>query len=226
MRKLTEEAWDAIAQQYADGIAVRAIARTFNVSRATIARRAKASGWASGRAGDRRSQASQSAQDRSSGSPQTAGVDEVERVDPRTALLQRHRAAWAQTDILWDDAFRILRGDKPTLLEDIAFDSLADRVATAAKVMSIFERQTKALMVAQEGERRAYGFDYKQQQETAVEDEATARRRKELFASLLRMVNEVRRMAYASQTVETPPVPEEAPQQSKGCPEMGTSRGS
>ncbi|WP_134497384.1 hypothetical protein [Microvirga pakistanensis] len=223
MRKLTEETWNEIAQQYADGIAVRAIARTFNVSWAAIMRRAQASGWARGRAGDRRSHASQSAQDRFSGSPQTAGVDEVETVDPRTALLQRHRAAWAQIDILWDDAFHILRGEKPTLLEDMAFDSLEDREATAAKLMNIAKMATKGLMVAQEGERRAYGFDYKQQQEAAVEDEATARRRKELEDSLMRMGDKLRSIVAAFQAAETP-LPEEA-QQSKGCPESGTGGG-
>ena len=54
-----------------------------------------------------------------------------------------------------------------------------DRLALTAALITMFEKATKSLMTAQEVERRAYGYDYKQQQAPQAEDEATARRRAE-----------------------------------------------
>jgi hypothetical protein len=48
-------------------------------------------------------------------------------------------------------------------------------------------------MIAQEGERRAYGLDYKQQQATQVVDDVQARRRQELMGSVVDLVSKLKR---------------------------------
>lgn len=136
------------------GIALSAIARTFNLSRATITRRARVSCWARGRASVRRACPRQSAQGQSSARPQVTGAREAGTADPRTALLQRQRTAWAQWEALPDEAFRIPCGETPAWLGRMAADSPKARLSLAAKLMSMFERSTRALMVVQEGERR------------------------------------------------------------------------
>jgi hypothetical protein len=54
------------------------------------------------------------------------------------------------------------------------------------------DKDANSLMRAQEGQRRAYGVDYKQQREKAAEDEATTRRRHELARSILNMVDKAK----------------------------------
>jgi hypothetical protein len=93
---------------------------------------------------------------------------------------------------LRDDAFRVLKGEKTKLLPDIAAEDVQVRVSFAEKLIAMAHQSARALTIAQEGERRAYGFDYKQQQEASVEDEATARRRRELTDSILLMVHRAR----------------------------------
>ncbi|MEZ0167553.1 hypothetical protein [Microvirga sp. TS319] len=90
------------------------------------------------------------------------------------------------------------------MLGDIAFEGLENRVTMAAQLITMFKKCVRGLMMAQEGERRAYGVDYRQQTKEATRDEAEVRRRRELAGSILKMVDEMRRMTDAcSQAVET-----------------------
>lgn len=82
-----------------------------------------------------------------------------------------------------------------------------ERIDYAAKVTTLHEKRAKALMIAQEGQRRAYGLGKKQQQEAQVVDEAQAQRRNELISSLLFSLETITRQAntadareYAAQT--------------------------
>ena len=58
---------------------------------------------------------------------------------------------------------------------------------------ALYEKRARALMIAQEGERRAYGLDYKQQQATQVVDDVQARRRQELMGSVVDLVSKLKR---------------------------------
>jgi hypothetical protein len=90
---------------------------------------------------------------------------------------------------LRDDAHRILKGEQPKVILGVAAADAQERLSLAVKIMAVFEKEVRALTVAQEGERRAYGLSSKQQQEASVTDEATARRRHELINSILSMMH-------------------------------------
>jgi hypothetical protein len=184
MRKFASDVWDEIGRQYRAGIAINVLAKTFKVSRVTIERKAIQFSWIHDQ-GDpvapRQEEASGSSQE-----PQQVGV--AHGSNPRAVLVDRQSAAWEEVYALWEDASRLLKGQKPKLVLGIAVDDGEDRFALAVALITMFEKATKSLMTAQEGERRAYGYDYKQQQAAQAEDEAAARRRAELIRSLLNTV--------------------------------------
>ena len=49
---------------------------------------------------------------------------------------------------------------------------MTERLSLSAQLHTMFRTDASALMTAQEGERRAYGVSYKQQQEAGPKDEA------------------------------------------------------
>jgi hypothetical protein len=228
MAKPAVEIWDEIAQQYADGVPVSAIAMTFNVSRATISRRAKASGWVRGSSNNDVASASPPAQDEPKGSSEQERAGAAHRSDPRAALIQRHRADWTDVYAVREDALRILKGEKPGWLKDLDGDGLTDlksRVSLAEKLFAIAERDARALAMAQEGERRAHGFDYKQQQQTTAEDEADDRARREKIDNILGFADQAKRMWEAAGRPDLPesagPLSETHPGQSAHKAGMG-----
>jgi hypothetical protein len=201
MQKVAPDVWDEIERQYRAGIAVNVLAKMFKVSRATIERKAIQFGW--GRdpvdAGDlvvaRQEEASGSSQ-----APRQGGV--AQGSDPHALLIEQQRAAWEELCALREDTYRILRGQKPKLLKGFDVVDVADRLSLAAAVIRMVEKEARSLMIAQEGERRAYGYDYKQQQASQAEDEATARQRAELIGSFLNTVDALNRRAGMSDAIE------------------------
>jgi hypothetical protein len=187
------DVWTEIARQYADGVPVAAIAKRFNLSRARITRRAKKLGWARGDANGGPARPHPSLQDKQPGSSQEEATASAS--DQRAALLKRHKAAWAATYGLRDEAFRLLRGEAPALIKGLEIGTAEQRLALSAQLHALFRKDVSALMVAQEGERRAYGICYKQQQEAGPEDEAAARRRREMAASIINTVKVLRERA-------------------------------
>jgi hypothetical protein len=93
---------------------------------------------------------------------------------------------------LRDDAHRILKGKQPKSITDVAVTDAQERLLLAVKVMALFEKEVRALTVAQEGERRAYALDFKQHQELSAEGEAQTRQRCELIASILSTMHRAR----------------------------------
>jgi hypothetical protein len=72
-----------------------------------------------------------------------------------------------------------------------------ERVSRAAKLLTMVDKDANSLMRAQEGQRRAYGFDYKQQEAETKDDEAARERRREMVLSLLKLADDfTRRKAY------------------------------
>ncbi|MBM6583354.1 hypothetical protein ILT44_24430 [Microvirga sp. BT689] len=110
----------------------------------------------------------------------------------RDRLFDRHRGEWEPLSELRADAYRILRGETPRILEAVEPSNALERTAIAKGLLTLVEKDAKALMMAQEGERRAHGLDYKQQQEAQTEDEAQARRKRELVASVVDFVSRLR----------------------------------
>jgi hypothetical protein len=95
------------------------------------------------------------------------------------------------------DAYRILRGEEPQIIKDLATGDVDERLSRAARLLTMVDKDANSLMRAQEGQRRAYGFDYKQQEAETKEDEASRKRREETVDSLLELADDLtRRQAY------------------------------
>jgi hypothetical protein len=186
MSKGTPEVWDEIARQYRAGTAVPVIAKTFNVSRGRIRLQAERFGWTRDavQGGDAASSGESSA------SPEAGAVA---RTTPpaRDGLLERRRGEWEALYELRADAYRIVRGDTLRILQGIETSSVLERIDIAKDVLTLVEKDAKAMMMAQEGERRTYGLDYKQQQTAQVEDEAETRRKRELVTSVVSLIGEL-----------------------------------
>jgi hypothetical protein len=195
MSKLASERWEEIEQRYTEGAPVSTLARDFNVSRARITRRASKDGWHRQQAGLVPARVPGPRQDGPSGSVTDDVAKRASPLDQRALLSERHQAAWAEVYALRNDAYRILKGERTTLLRDVGADPMQARVSAAEKLIAMFDKSVRALALAQEGERRAHGFDYRQQQEVRAEDEAAVRRRRELAAAIISHVREAYRRA-------------------------------
>src|SRR5215213_9388722 len=125
MGAFMSEDWAEIARQYADGVPVAAIAERFNLSRARITRRAKKLGWVRGDTNGGLAGSHASLQDKQPGSSQEEAT--VSASDQRAALLKRHKAAWAATYGLRDEAFRLLRGEAPALIKGLDIGTAEQR---------------------------------------------------------------------------------------------------
>jgi hypothetical protein len=155
MLELSPETWDEIARRYADGVPVNTIVKSFNVSRARITRRANMLRWIrdGAEAGD--AVASVQTQDAHPGSSQEARATSVGDVaDHRTILIKRHLAAWDDVNALDREAMRILRGEEPQILKGLEINDAEERLRVVDRLLILFDKAARALMLAQEGERR------------------------------------------------------------------------
>ncbi len=192
MSELASEPWDEIERQYTDGTRVNVLAGRFNVSRDRIRRRASKFGWVRNGADDGDAAAPVRRPDGRSGSLNVSSAGDGWISDQFTSLVERHRAAWAEVYGLRDDAHRILKGEQPKGITDVAVTDVQERLSLAVKVMALFEKEVRALTVVQEGERRAYGLGSKQHQEPSGEGEAHIRQRCELIDSILSSMHHAR----------------------------------
>lgn len=191
MTELAPEVWEAIARQYHDGIAIAAIAKAFNVSRPRIKRKADELGWVRSRADDGEA-ISPTGRSSLSQDARRAAVASV--ADQRSLLIDQQAAAWDDLYRVREDAYRLLRGEKPQIVKDVETDDVKERFRIAERLLTMVDKDANSLMRAQEGQRRAYGVDYKKQQETQVRSEADNRRRWELTQSIFNMVDHAKRL--------------------------------
>ncbi|WP_457091241.1 hypothetical protein [Microvirga sp. P5_D2] len=183
METAMSSVWAEIETQYADGVPVAALARQFNLSRARITRRAKKLGWARRATCGGPEGSYQSLRDRLAASSQELEAA-MSPADQRAALLRRHKAAWAALYPLREEVFRVLI--------DPEMGTTEQRLSHSARLQALFEKDARALKTAQEGERRAYGICYKQQQEAGPADEAEVQRKRELARSVIDMVQSMK----------------------------------
>ncbi|MFD0463309.1 hypothetical protein ACFQY9_17190 [Microvirga aerilata] len=150
MSELASEPWDEIERQYTDGARLNVLVSRFNVSRDRIRRRANKFGWARNGADDGDAAQGQRLDGRS-GSLNVLSAGDALIHDQCTSFVERHRAAWAEVYGLRDDAHRILKGEQPKSIPDVAVTDAQARLSLAVKVMALFEKEVRALTVAQEG---------------------------------------------------------------------------
>jgi hypothetical protein len=209
MVEIAAEAWDEIERQYAAGVAVRVIAKTFNVSRGRIERKADQLGWA------RRVEDGDSARRSGcSGASRQARTSQVASLaDQRKRLIDQQGAAWEPNKCLREDAYRLVRGETPQFIKGVLPDDMTARLSIAAQVFAMADKDANSLMRAQEGQRRAYGIDYKQQQENQAADEAKIRRQIELAQSVLAYLDKGITVNDPDAAVEAEAEPSEEPSQ-------------
>jgi predicted DNA-binding protein YlxM (UPF0122 family) len=203
--KLTPAQWLEIRELYIQGVSISQISRDFDIARTSIKARAKKQNWVKLSPEEIEEAAQAKLHAVHSVSTRAEIMDKV--ADARAHLIQKHQRAWDKLYKVRDDAHRILEGQRPRtiahsrvseggaeeIVRDLEFKDMKDRVGFARKLIEIFEADVRALSAAQEGERKANGFDYKAQQQSEAKDEAGERKRKELLASLSESLNALRR---------------------------------
>jgi hypothetical protein len=192
MSELASEPWDDIERQFLAGARIDTLASRFNVSRSRIARRANKLGWVRNGGDDGEAAAPGARQDKAQRSLKDAVPGDASVSDQRSAVVERQRMAWVEVYGLRDDAHRILKGQRPKFIRDVAVEDAQERLSLAAKVMAMFEKEVRALTVAQEGERLAYGLSSKPYEEMDAADKAKADRRHELIGSILSRMHHAR----------------------------------
>jgi hypothetical protein len=192
MSELASEPWDEIERQFSEGVRIDALASRFNVSRSRIRRRANKLGWVSNGGDEGEAAAPRERQDRAQRSLKDAATGDASLANQRSAVVERQRMAWVEVYGLRDDAHRILKGQRPKFIKDVVVDDAQERLSLAVRVMAMFEKEIRALTVAQEGERRAYGLSFKPHEEMDAADKAKADRRHELIGSILSRMHRTR----------------------------------
>ena len=198
MPKLTDDTWQAIREQWETGASDASLATLYGVSRQTIKRRAAAQQW-------QRDEACEGARERSPEGRQAHGSDGApgQSILDRAQLAFKHQAEWAPINAFQADMLAALKSIRtwfqasvaralpsrqnrksapgapnraPGLDPRVTLDDLLKWSMTWA---ALHEKAASGLHKAQEGERRAHGFDFRMPQQQTAEDPATIQSRNE-----------------------------------------------
>jgi len=195
--KLTDDQWQKLGEAWSAGSSVSSLALKYNVSRKAIDNAAKRYGWVKNPIINQALTVVR--REKTKGNPRTAAEDSrvVHVACDRATLILQHQGQWSDIYELRQDAFRMLRGEPMRFVsnQDVLDEnggivekaetlSLTKRITLAHKLMAIFEADARSMMTAQEGERRAWGFDYRTQAEGNTVNEQELRRRNELIEKI------------------------------------------
>jgi hypothetical protein len=183
-RGLPEAEWHIIREAYEEGTSLTEIGREYDVSAQAVHKQAKKRGWARANreVSDVQADVDRLTTAKLAGGFNHAGVnheginhagdDEGDAAalegaaDLRLRMIQRHRTAWSEVRELGRMAFQaaldpdwVPPGDEPG--HPLPFGK---RIEYATSLSKLFKQHAAELMTAQEGERRAHGFDYRIQQ--------------------------------------------------------------
>jgi hypothetical protein len=105
------------------------------------------------------------------------------------SLVKEHQAEWNEIERLRVDALRCYQDEtfRPEDAPD-TWGGSKDRLTYAAKLFGMYNVAANALMVAQEGERRAHGYDYKDQRKAAKEEGKDYARQADALRSMMASV--------------------------------------
>lgn len=200
--KYSQETWEKIREAYLAGWPITRISKEFGPKRDSITDHARRHGWVrqSTESYDDAVMARLHTLPGEDFTPADNETIKTRIVDARTSLIQRHQAAWDHVELLRHDAHAVLQVRETkrvvldvetdehgviTLVRDPVKMDLSKRLKVAQTLMGLFETESRALALKQEGERRAHGFDYKIQAEGNTVDEAEERERKKSIADIL-----------------------------------------
>jgi hypothetical protein len=192
--KLTQEQWQKLGEGWSAGSSVSSLSLKYNVSRKAIDNAAKRYGWVKNPIINEALIVVRREKTKDDPRTATENARVVHVARDRAALILQHQGQWSDIYELRQDAFRMLRGEpmrfvsnrdvldeNGDIIEKAETLSLTKRITLAHKLMAIFEADARSMMTAQEGERRAWGFDYKTQMEGNAVDKQELRRRNELI---------------------------------------------
>ncbi len=214
-RGLPEADWQIIREAYEEGTSLTEIGREYGVSAQAVFKQARKRGWvrANRRTDDVQADVDSLTTAKLAGgfnheSINHAGInhpgdDEGNAealegaADLRAGIIQRHRTAWNEVRDLGRMALEAaLEPDwVPPGGETGRPLSFAKRIEYATNLSRLFKQHAQDLMAAQEGERRANGFDYRiQQAETKPpEDPLLAIEKQQSLAQILDNMNSIAR---------------------------------
>jgi hypothetical protein len=197
MPELSLDDWSDIKDAYeTGGRSISDLSRTFGVSRTSIQRHIKSQGWVV--TGMTAAEAEEAVAERAHAkamgvdlnADEATQVGQIERAaDDRQVLITRHRRAWDAAVPLHERLKKAFdAGWSPPDIPLAEFDE-SSRLKYASAIVGIYQKTVQSILVHQEGERRAHGFDYRIQQKSAEFSAETATRRKELMAQLYEMMD-------------------------------------
>ena len=201
---MTPEQWKKVGELYVANIPVLRISKQFGVARISIDRAATRYGWVKIPQPDIDKVVQAKVHGGHLSTDPHAKAEFIEKVaDERARLVNRHQKDWGKVCSLRADAYAVLSGQRPQVItidyETATKLETKDRINLAGKLLAMVEADARALNAAQEGERRADGFDYKAQQQTDTRDENEERERKRLADSLIELVAKAKAMAPQQQ---------------------------
>jgi transposase-like protein len=174
---------------WAPGVNVSQLAERHGVSRAAIREQARRRGWVKGAPSETGAGPGHSATASLAWMEGQAGgrsADERERL----ALIRRHQRAWREVEGIREVAVKIVLDESfvpPGLTPPEDGGGLAwhkARLAYAKTLIGLYDVTVRATTGAQEGERRAHGFDYLKLKVEQVEDKQTTEARQKLLDEL------------------------------------------
>jgi transposase-like protein len=167
--KYPQHLWDEARESIEGGEYVNSAAKRLGINRSTLRRRIKLEQWRV-RDEDERAelQAEREAEDHGVSSPGMVikPGSEIDR------LIDLHRREWTDIEDIRKQAVVAFKDDKFRPADASEKWSAKDRLQYAAKLFSMYNTASNALMVSQEGQRRSYGFDYREQMKQAKADGA------------------------------------------------------
>jgi transposase-like protein len=162
--KYPQHLWDEARESIEGGEFVNAAAKRLGINRSTLRRRIKLEQWRVPDEDERAElQAEREAEDH--GVSSTGMVikpgSEIDR------LIDLHRREWTDVEDIRKQAVVAFKDDKFRPADAGDKWSAKDRLQYAAKLFSMYNTASNALMVSQEAQRRAHGFDYREQMKKA-----------------------------------------------------------
>jgi hypothetical protein len=181
--ELAKETWDEIRQALADGASFNHLEKRYGVTRQNISRKARKLGWIKGDRDEIEREAHAKADGIRAGQSLDEIMEAIDRAsDERAEIIKTHRRQWAALDMIRDTAMRLV-------LEAMSVNGVNREalIQEANTITNIYIKHANVALNAQEGQRRAYGFDYKIQQKEEDRGNANAQyaeQRRQLIAQM------------------------------------------
>jgi DNA invertase Pin-like site-specific DNA recombinase len=185
---------------YEKGASFNRVAKLLQISKNTVAKYARIEGWSAAKLAEEEDDEWSDQSDQGGQTVDPGHAISVLQQGESTlkSLVKEHQAEWNEIERLRVDALRCYQDEtfRPEDAPD-TWGGSKDRLTYAGKLFSMYNTAANALMVAQEGERRAHGFDYRDQKKAAKEEGKDYARQADALRSMMTSVYALARMKDA-----------------------------